>query len=126
MKPRRQRRRPFRKLKDKIVTALTLSGFLAGLLKYVNDIPAFIKAAEDFIEAPIEDRFEKFIPLGRLLWPILVDMTKLKASENHDLVALNAQLEAQGFDGKRLAKIWEILGPIALPLLLKFLTPKAG
>lgn len=108
------------------MTALTLSGFLAGLLKHVPNIPAFVTAAEEFINAPIEDRFEKFIPLGRLLWPILVDMTRLKASEHHDLGALNAQLEAQGFDGKRLAKLWEVLGPIALPLLLKFLTPKAG
>ncbi len=102
------------------MSILSLSGFLAGLLKYSVNIPEFIRAAEEFINAPIEDKFDKFIPVGKILWPIVVDMTKISAS-SYDLKALEAEFEAQGFDGSRLKKIWEVLGPIALPLILEFL-----
>lgn len=118
---RRLRRDPNRKpLREKIMSVLSLAGFLSGLLKYSVNIPEFIRSAEAFINAPLEEKWDKFKPVGDLLWPIVVDMTKMKAQEL-DLKALQADLEAQGFDGSRLKKIWEALSPLLVPLLLEYL-----
>lgn len=99
---------------------LPLSGFLAGLVKHVGDIKPFLEAAEAFMDAPVEEKWPKFKPVGDIVWPIALDLLKFKASAN-DFGALSAQLEAQGFDGARLKRIWDAISPVLLPLLLQYL-----
>lgn len=122
---RRERRHPIRRLKERIMTAMSLAGFLAGLLKHVPDIGKFLTLAEAFIAAPVEEKWSAFKPVGDLLYPILLDMLKIQAS-SYDLHALEAELEAKGFDGSRLKAIWESLSPILLPILMEFLRGKVG
>lgn len=122
---RKPLRHPVRNFKDRIMTAMSFAGFLAGLLKYVPNIDDFIVAAEALLNAPLEEKWDRLKPIGDLLWPVILDMTKLKASE-YDIVAMEAELEAKGFDGHRLRKIWDGLSPLLVPLIIEFLKGKVG
>lgn len=120
---RRERNENRKPLRERIMTILTWSGFLGGLLKHSVNLPAFVAALEVFAAAPVEQKWETFKPVGDIVWPVAVDLIKFSAQE-YDVHALEAQFEAQAIDIARLKQLWDVLSPILLPLLLEFIKGK--
>lgn len=120
---RRERRHPIKKIKERVVSIISWSQFLAGIIKHGIDIPTILKQGQAFMDAEWQDKWPTLRALLDTIWVIVVDMGTISA-QSIDVAALEAQIEAQAFDLSRLKKLFDFLAPILIPILTDQLLKK--
>ena len=105
------------------MTIVNWSQFIGGLIKHSIDIPKIIELGQKFVEASWADKWPAFKELVDLLYPIILDMGQFSA-QSYDATALEAQLTAQSVDLAKLNKLWDLLSPILIPILMDRLKQK--
>lgn len=94
--------------------------FIGGLIKHSVDIGKVLELGEIFAKAEWTAKWPAFRDLMDVIWPVILDMGLFSAQE-FNVSALEAQLEAQGFDGSRLKKLkdlFDLLAPVLIPILV--------
>jgi hypothetical protein len=91
--------------------------FIGGIIKHSVDIGKVLELGDVFIKAEWTQKWPAFRDLMDVIWPVILDMG-LFSAQDFNVAALEAQVEALGFDGSRLKKLFELLAPIIIPIVV--------